>query len=453
MSDTEWTVPVQGRRDKFRFARTGAGMLQRKLVTLTQANHSPSSIVKFTRSLINKWQSYVEILEQGPEGLRDLWDDKVLDVDTAKAGKKLLKLACKHEVGPWTSTHLPMVVALDTRAKRGLLAQQAKVKRRLKVLRVSTQAEVVRILDESSLVTAGLPEDSVEGLSALALIFQHGMRPVQLLALGLEHLSEPILDPSSTPAPIVSFHWGKNPAREAADLHRSVKPEWVPLINQLRQNAIVKGRDRLFSCTTSDALWSKVRRACKSNGLSIDFKAYGLRHTSIQALADAGHDRKSIQVFAGHSTINAATTYLRATKSQAKLINAALGISKLYGKLEGISKDSFVSVEQMVAADEDMQIGGIVGERLIAGIGLCASGQSACLWDPVTSCYGCKKFRPFAGREPHVEAIAGMREQVMLFVPRGDLMATPALTQLSTALAGAQQALEIVDRLLEARNE
>lgn len=453
LTETEWSVPVQGKRETFRFAAEGAGLLQRKLVTLTQADHSPSSIVKFTRSLIKRWDTYVELLEQGPGRVRELWDDTVLDVDTAKAGKKLLKLVCHHGLGPWTPGHLYQVRSLDTRAKQGLLAQHAKVKRREKVLPVSTQAEVVHVLDTAALEAQVLPEEQVEGLAALALVFQFGMRPVQMLSLGLEHVSEPQVDAAGAPTLVISFHRAKKVGASLPDLHRAVKPEWVSLLNQLRRQALHHGRDRLFSCTSADAIWGKVRQACRAKGLRVNFKAYGLRHTSIQALADAGHDRKSIQAFAGHNTINAASTYLRATRSQATLINKALGVSKLYENLETLSKDSFITMKQLMDEDEDKQIGGIVGSTLVSGIGLCASGQSNCPYNPVSSCYGCGKFMPVAKREPHVAAIAGLREQVLVFVPQGDAEAGPALTQLCNALSGAQQALAVAQQMLEKRGE
>lgn len=453
LSDSVWSVPVQGRRHTFRFAAEPDGFLQRKLVTLTQATHSPSSIVKFTFSLINKWDTYVEILGHGPERVRELWDVKVLDVDTAKAAKKLLKLVCTHELGPWTQGHLYQVRSLDTRAKKGLLAQHAKVKRREKLLSVSTQAEIVHVLDTGALAAETLPVEQVEGLTALALIFQFGMRPVQLLSLGLEHVSEPVVDSSGEVSLVISFHRAKQNRTPLPDLHRVVKTEWASLVNQQRKHALKDSRDRLFSSTSSDAMWSKVRLACKTHGLCTDFKAYSLRHTSIQTLADAGHDRKSIQSFAGHTTMNAATVYLRATHSQATLINRALGVSKLYESLTTLSKDSFITSKQLLDADEDTQIGGVVGGTLVSGIGLCTSGQSLCPSNPVSSCYGCKKFMPVAQSEPHKQAIAGLREQVLVFKPNGETTGGPALTQLCNALAGAQRALALALEIEDERDD
>jgi hypothetical protein len=98
------------------------------------------------------------------------------------------------------------------------------------------------------------------------------------------------------------------------------------------------------------------------------------------------------------------------------LINEALGASKLYDSLLSLADRTYVSVEELERADEDKQIGAVVGETLVAGIGLCRTGQNGCSYNPVTSCYGCPKFMPSLDRVAHEEAVAGMRQQVLLFV-------------------------------------
>lgn len=101
----------------------------------------------------------------------------------------------------------------------------------------------------------------------------------------------------------------------------------------------------------------------------------------------------------------------------------------------------------MARVSEDEQIGAVVGERLVAGVGLCRSGQSHCRYNPVTSCYGCSKFLPSLYRAAHEEAVAGMREQVLVYMNQGAGIESPAYLQLIRALAGAQQALQAVDRI------
>ncbi|MGH7428020.1 MAG: hypothetical protein ACREJ4_06645, partial [Candidatus Methylomirabilaceae bacterium] len=254
IDESSWTVPVRGQKELYRFAEGDVGMLQRKLVILTQADGAGATIVKFTRSLINRWSTYSSLLEQGPDAVRAVWDADVLDVDTAKAGKTLLKLVTKAGLGSWRPLHQHLVTSLSTRAKGNLLAQRGKLKRREKLLPASTQAKIVSALDDAA-KTADLPEEVLEGMSALALMFQHGMRPVQLLALRLEHVPGPVRDAAGDPVLVVSFHAAKQTADEPEELTRIVKSEWVSLVNRLRLAAIAAGRDRLFLSTSADALW------------------------------------------------------------------------------------------------------------------------------------------------------------------------------------------------------
>jgi integrase len=445
LSDRLWNIPAQGRLEKLTYADGNLGLLQRKLTILSQAASAPSTIAVFGRCLISHWPVYEQILVSGPSVARGLWDAGVSDVNAAKAGKTLLKLACKLQLGGWSPVHLPLIRSLDTRAKAPLLAQRGKLKRREKILPVSTQADIVRILDEASTNTA-LIEEHVEGLAALALFYQHGMRPVQLLSLRLEHLPAPVVDAKGNLSLVVSYHAAKR-GDDAVELLRQVKPEWVPLVNRLRSSAIRSGRQRVFSRSSNEELWTLVKAACMAHHLRLDFKAYGVRHTSAQSLADAGHDRKSIREFLGQRSMNAATTYLRASRQQGDIVNKALGASKLYQNILAFSTDSFIDAKQLIAADEDQQIGAVVGSRLVAGIGLCSSGQASCSFNPVTSCYGCSKFMPVAEISAHEEAVAGMREQVQVYLNDKMSEGSPAFMQLRTALSGAQQAIEVARQL------
>jgi hypothetical protein len=136
---------------------------------------------------------------------------------------------------------------------------------------------------------------------------------------------------------------------------------------------------------------------------------------------------------------------------QADLVNSALGASKLYAKLQSIASGRFASLEEILNAQEDQQIGAVVGNSLIAGVGLCQTGQSHCAYNPVTSCYGCAKFMPSLQKEPHLQAVDGMRQQVRRFLDIGISAESPAYLQLTRALSGAQQILDNIDQIAGAK--
>jgi integrase len=441
-ADDTWVLSVQGRASEYRFVEGADGLLQRRLTILTQADASPSSIEKFLRSLLKSWPLYKRLLVGGPEKASALWREEVADVDTAKAGKTVLKAACRASVGEWRPMHTAFIRSLDTYAKANLVSQRARLKRRETMLDGRTQARIVSTLYEAA-NNDSLPSKEVEGLAALALLFQFGVRPVQLLALKREHVRL-VRDASGALACIVSFHAAKQPGGGEFELPRQLKPEWTSLLARCIAQGTAEGRNRIFASENLEQLWTAVRAGGRRFGFKVAFTAGALRHTAAQALADAGHDRDSIQRFLGQTNADSARVYFENSLRQGERINEALGVSKLYGSIVALAEKRFVSVDELLAASEDQQVGAVVGGRLVAGVGLCGSGQANCRFNPVTSCYGCSRFMPSLDRAAHEEAVAGMREQVLQYVDIESGRASPAYRQLTTALAGAQQAIAYI---------
>ncbi|WP_454753882.1 tyrosine-type recombinase/integrase [Cupriavidus necator] len=447
LADSQWVVFNKGAPSTIHFADGNRGLLQRKLVLLTQSRAAPSTLRRFAATLVHHWDDLVRILGTSPHQLREAWRRHATKLQQADAFKAVLKLACQAQVGHWSPQHGALVASLDTLANAHMRRRVQAVESRQNLIDAAHQAEIVQCLDRAAEMD-NLSQIQMEGAVTLALMFQHGMRSVQVLCLNVEHIQY-FTDNSGDSTCIVSFHAAKQRKRDAWEIARQVKPEWVPLIKRLHASATEHGRRRLFTTSTPELLWYRVRSLFHCFGMELKCSALALRHSAAQALADAGHSRHSIQSFLGHAMDATARFYIKASLHQADLINTALGASKLYESILSIADRTFVSLEQMQAASEDGQIGAVVGERLVAGVGLCASGQSACVYNPVTSCYGCRKFLPARNRAAHLEAIAGMREQVTAFIRMGLPEGNLSYRQLTAALSGAQQALAAIDRLEE----
>ena len=446
LSDDAWVVVHRGMMPSVAFSDGERGLLQRQLALLTQQQNSPALVWRFCTALVAKWDAFQRILGSPPEQLRAAW---VREVDYAYVSwtfKSVLKLACTAGVGHWRPAHLALVKSLDTYNNPSTKRRFKSIENRERVASVELQAGIVKVLDYAA-SDDGLTDADLDGAVALAISYQHGMRPVQMLCLDVSHVRF-FRDASDDLACLLSFHAAKQQQGKEFEVLRQVKPEWVPLVARLHAKATATGRSRLFEKGNSTDLWHRARSVCSRYDISLACTATMLRHTGAQLLADAGHSRRSLQAFLGHSGEQAAGYYIRASFNQAELINNALGASKLYSSLLAISEGRFVSEAEMRAALEDQQIGAVVGERLVAGVGLCKTGQGGCPYNPVTSCYGCPKFMPSLGREAHLEAIAGMREQVSGYLKQGVSAETPAYRQLMGALSGAQQAIAAIDRLV-----
>jgi hypothetical protein len=443
-NDETWTFSYKGHPETIVFASGETGSLQRRLALLISGRRSPSTLHRTGRTLVKMWETVVALLLTHPEKLRTTWDAHVTTGSLAELNKKVLKLACKANVGHWSSRTLPLVSSMETRANASVARRTGMIEGRQMIVSAGLQADIVNVLD-AAVTNTDLPSTHLEGAAALALIYQHGVRPVQVLCLNLEHVRF-FRDATNELACVVSFHAAKQRDGREFEILRQVKPEWVPIVERLYASAVCSGRSRLFECSNSSTLWFRATALCKLLNVVLGCTASQLRHTGAQALADAGHSRNSIQQFLGHVRGHSARVYIHASLQQTALINSALGASRLYKTIHAIARKEYVTLEEMLTADEDQQIGGIVGETLVAGIGLCRAGQSQCSYNPVTSCYGCSKFMPSRDEPRHREAVEGMRQQVRVYLANGVQQENPAYRQLARALSGAQQALDAIER-------
>jgi hypothetical protein len=442
--EPSWAFSYKGHAESIVFAPGRQGDLQRRLAMLMAGRDAPQTFHRNARLLVQHWVTVTVLLHTKPEELRAAWNTHASTLVLATICKKVLKLACGSHSGHWSRRLLPLVKSLDTRANEVVARRASRREAREGLVSAAQQADIVSVLDAAA-ANADLSLFHLEGAVALALIFQHGVRPVQVLCLELQHVRF-FHDASGDRACVVSFHSAKQREAKGFEIVRQVKPEWSPLIGRLHANAMQAGRTRLFEISNSTGLWFRVRRLGELSDVTLTCTAPQLRRTGAQSLADAGHSRKSIQHFLGHAYPHSSAVYVRASLQQAELINNALGASKLYSTIRRIALKDFVTLDDMLAADEDRQIGGIVGDSLIAGIGLCRAGQNHCHYNPVTSCYSCPKFMPSLDRDAHLGAVEGMRQQVRIYLERDIQQDNPAYRQLTRALAGAQQALGIIEQ-------
>ncbi|MHC8285961.1 tyrosine-type recombinase/integrase [Pseudomonas sp. XS1P51] len=447
--EDKWRFSYNGYPESIVFASGSVGALQRRLAMLTSGRLSLACLHRAARLLVRNWESVSKLLTTSAEELKEAWDEHVTDARFSAVMKGLLKMACDAEVGPWSRRALSVVRSLETYANTGMARRKSLLVSRQNLVNTSLQADIVRLLDASAWNTHIEPEH-LEGAVALALIYQHGVRPVQVLCLDVEHVKF-FKDANDESACIVSFHAAKQRDEQQFEIVRQVKPEWVPMVERLWEAATTAGRKRLFKAPNSSVLWKRARALCELYSVDLNCTAPQLRNTAAQALADAGHSRQSIGKFLGHVYAHTASVYIHASMQQVDLINTALGASKLYTKIQRIASGEFVSLDELLGAEEDQQIGGVVGSSLLAGLGLCQSGQSHCVYNPVTSCYGCAKFLPSLEKEPHLEAVEGMRQQVRMFLAIGIAAESPAYLQLTRALSGAQQTLDVIDQVIEGK--
>jgi hypothetical protein len=134
--------------------------------------------------------------------------------------------------------------------------------------------------------------------------------------------------------------------------------------------------------------------------------------------------------------------YFDTSPNQAERVNRAMGLSPVYQRVARIAHAQFISAEELSSLKGEQQVAGVPHGVPIAGIGGCSTGQPACPFNPITSCYGCHRFMPVRDVRLHRQVLEGLRGVVRFFhdTSRGEA-SSPAYVQLQHAISGVQAIL------------
>lgn len=395
----------------------------------------------------------VAILRAGPTGIGAIWmalRARAMTDHTYLCVKCLLHLLCAHRLFGWSadySVYVRTALPLPARdAYAGVRSGDA-------FLGADEEAAIVRYLDEMtgaltpSVETPPVQEDVCDTCMLLCA-YQFGMRPIQIAMLAMRNVRIWQDAPDGPPTVHLTFHMAKQRSdSKRKPLTRRVKREWAPLfvaLNTWRQAEGIAGAGRFFAVGSNYEAGARiaalVRKVIGSGDLGT---ATDLRHTAAQRLVDAGASHEELAEFMGHSHVQTGLVYYATSATHAERVNRALGASDIYRRVAKIAHDRFISPEELTQLKGEQQIAGVPHGIPIAGIGGCTSGQPACPYNPVTSCYGCRKFMPLQDKEMHERVLAEMREVVMFFdqSSRGDAR-SPAYLQLQRTIAEIQTVIE-----------
>ncbi|ANH75955.1 MULTISPECIES: site-specific integrase [Ralstonia] len=451
-SATVFPIHANGRIEYLDFSAYGSGygMLLRHLFAhlLTESLHV-STVADYIGGA--RYFSHAEVmglLVVGPEGSIPRWMAlRALDRPVRAYGfaKGLLRMLCHYRLCGWAPGYLEFVsVALPWPAND----KYAGVRTGEVFLSVEEEAVIIRYLDETSqTVQAGSEIDLADLCDAVMLLsaYQFGMRPIQIAMLTLRDVR--VWQDASDVSPSVhlTFRMAKQRrSRVIKPLPRRVKREWAALPAQLEQAHRAQqhtGAQR-FCCVGSASDASTRIAELTERLLGARATATDLRHTAAQRLVDAGANQEELAAFLGHADLATGLVYFDGSPNQAERVNRAMGLSPVYQRVARIAHARFVSSEELSSLKGEQQIAGVPHGLPIAGIGGCTSGQPACPFNPITSCYGCHRFMPVRDASLHREVLAGLRGVVRLFhdASRGEA-SSPAYLQLQHAIAGVQAIL------------
>lgn len=437
-----------------KFDRIHAHLLKHIFLSLLAEDLAVSTAANYliAAPYINS-EMFQDVLSAGPHGISRVWIKlraRELPLSAFCLIKALLRLLCQHRLQGWSNAYDDYVscnLPLPARdAYAGVLAGSV-------FLSANEEAAIVSYLDNtaaqliSNESSAAAPNANLIDACMLLCAFQFGMRPIQIARLSARNVRI-FEEANGNPWTVhLTFHMAKQRAiANRKPLTRRVKAEWSPMFyawNVLRQ-ANVSDTDRFFPVKSnfevSLRISTLVRHLLGTRDLGT---ATDLRHTAAQRLVDAGASHEELAEFMGHSSLRTGLVYYESSANHAERVNRALGASTIYRKVVKIAHDKFISAEELAQLKGDQQIAGVAHGISISGIGGCSSGQPACPYNPITSCYGCRKFMPVHEKQIHQSVLRSMRETVLLFnqASRADVT-SPTYLQLQRTISEIQGVVE-----------
>lgn len=382
------------------------------------------------------------IINTKPLNFIRIWQDLLADHNLHKgnleAVKSLMFYFAKYSLATWTPSYFDYLSQLSLPQ----VDKFASIKKGDVFLSSQEEAKIVEYLDS---ISVHLADDFnvIRNAGLVLCAYQFGMRPVQIASLTMKDIR--IWGNLSNDINTVHLTFKTVKQRSKSSSHlllRKVKAEWSTIFIELNKFNLIDeltGNDRIFRLNSANEV-SKVIIDEVSLIIGRKSSATDLRHTAAQRMVDGGASQEELAEFMGHTDITTGLVYFQTSANQAERVNQALGISPIYQQVVKIARDKFISKEELSDLKGAYQIAGVPHGIPIAGIGGCSIGQPACPFNPVTSCYGCRKFMPLQDVNVHEQVLDDMRSIVGFFntESKGD-QSSPTYLQLQNTINGVQQ--------------
>jgi integrase len=453
-------LAINGRIVRIDFAQYTpdyAQLLKQVFVLLLGENLTVSTAVNYIGGApYLDTESVAAILGAGPTGIALEWMKlraREMPVATYILVKCFLRLLCRHRLHGWSNSYDDYV---GTALPLPFRDAYAGVRSGDVFLSAHEESAIVAHLDEvamklGSVHKRDISDDVIADAAMLVCAYQFAMRPIQIAKLGIRNVRIWHEDSAQLPTVHLTFYMAKQRSEsKRKPLTRRVKSEWTPIFHSLflrRKDANLPADCRYFPIHSNHEVTNRIASLVRmllgtdDLGTSTD-----LRHTAAQRLVDAGASHEELAEFMGHSHLRTGLIYYETSATHAERVNRALGASDLYRRVVRMAHDRFISSDELAHLKDEQQIAAVPHGIPIAGIGGCSSGQPACPYNPITSCYGCRKFMPVHEKAVHERVLAAMRQTVLLFhrSSRGD-SASPAYLQLQRTISEIQSVVEEIE--------
>lgn len=392
----------------------------------------------------------VRLLSCPPDNFAIYWEGlraKNLPSKVYTLVRNMLRMMSEYCIGGWGPSHSSFI-------ERHLPIPTADKFRTVRTgdafLSAREEALVIKYLDEVSqpAVLESLDPDDLVDAVALLCCYQHGVRMKQMALVQIDDVDVWSTRKGDNSVSTVHIRFRMLKQRDTAlkgrMLRRKVKTEWAGIVARQKDLATRTPNQNRRLLALPDLPAGRRRLSDLLERITGRRLSAGhLRHTAALRLVDAGANKEELADFLGHSDLATGLVYYDASANQAARINKALGLSDTYRKIVEVAHAGFISPEELANLKGEQQIAGAPHGIPIAGIGGCTSGQPACPYNPITSCYGCRKFMPVRDINVHAQVLEDMRGVVHTFYNASrQETKTPAYMQLRRTISEIEAVMD-----------
>lgn len=265
--------------------------------------------------------------------------------------------------------------------------------------------------------------DEIISVSALAIVYETGLRTIQMHRLTDKDLSSDGDGFYSLSITRAKSRGVKDKSPYTITLSSEVGSLLVYLV-ELRSNPPFKentSNQLLRTSKSEDTIDQTHLISLINKGLHLfggenlpRLTPYDFRHNIGHSLAMTGASADEIAVILGHSSTVVARHYISATPEIAFLKQKALGENHAYLDMMGMIMTGDIIEEDNCFSQK---VAGNINNMVITGIGGCTA--SLCHFTPVRACYGCSNFNPFKDGN-HNDVKAALQSEVKILMKLSD---------------------------------
>lgn len=420
--------------------------LMRHFLLRTLSEKSAATVLGTAQGLARLDPHHIERLStESPLEARATWHScgATSSSRLAEHLKTLLNYFCDIGFGEWTPAYRSFVLKALEAPRRD---HYATVRSGDSFLTLEEETRLVRWIDQAAAECERLSLDDLTKACLVLCAYQFGVRPKQLAMVRTRDIAYRRSTEDGSDIVHVTFKLMKQRDLTLANLtlRRKVKREWAPLfVRRMALQSHLGEGEFWFGFPSRRMLTLSLGKWFESIFHTSGRTAYDLRHTLAQRMVDAGASHEELAAALGQTDLTSGLVYFASSANQAELVNRALGLSETYQTVARISKERFITEEELGGLKGEQQVGGMPHGLPISGIGGCETGQPSCPYNPITACYGCPKFMPVRDLELHRTVLAEFRSIVTLYhgAGKGD-GASPAYLQLQRSIGEVQAVIQ-----------